>query len=325
MKQTRTKIAIAAILLFVIQGCSKEKPSDEQPTETKDKIKVETSEVSQIASRFALVSYNALNDDNTELKIETGVCYGTNGTPTINDNTMKQASDKTGFFSLRLSGLGLSTKYYARAYAKYDSKVIYGNILSFTTLGVAQLESVKIGTQTWSKKNLDVEVFKNGEDFTVGGDRLPWYQTNSPRFTYYQNNLSYKNTYGLLYNYYAVIDPRGLAPEGWHIPSDAEWKILIDYLGGEAVAGGKMKAAGFDSWNAPNTGATNSSGFTALGGSGCNQDGVYPYSLKSQGTWWSSTPKGFNGSTYNLTERLASIYQQDLGRLNGGSVRLIKD
>ncbi|MFM9027861.1 MAG: TonB family protein, partial [Bacteroidota bacterium] len=92
--------------------------------------------------------------------------------------------------------------------------------------------------------------------------------------------------YGKLYNWYAVTDPRKLAPKGWHIPSDAEWTILTDHLGGETVAGGKMKSTKF--WASPNTDATNKSGFSGLPGGACEYDGMFNY-IGLGGYWWSST------------------------------------
>lgn len=131
---------------------------------------------------------------------------------------------------------------------------------------------------------------------------------------------------GKLYNWYAVTDPRGLAPEGWHVPSDAEWTTLTTFLGGEYVAGGKMKEAGTAHWLAPNGGATNSSGFTGLPGGYRNSYGTF-YTIGNYGYWWSSTEP----TTYDAWYRYLAYDGGDVGRGFGNvkpygfSVRCLRD
>lgn len=126
-------------------------------------------------------------------------------------------------------------------------------------------DAIKIGTQTWSGKNLDVAYFRNGDPIPEAKTDAEWKkagENKQPAWCYYNNDPANGKKYGKLYNWYAVDDKRGLAPAGWHIPSEKEWNILIDYLGGDLEAGGKLKA--LTDWESPNKGATNSSGFTAL-------------------------------------------------------------
>ena len=104
----------------------------------------------------------------------------------------------------------------------------------------------------------------------------------------YENDNVNVATYGRLYNWYAVDDSRGLAPVGWHVPTDDEWQTLIEYLGGSSVAGGKMKETGTTHWNGPNTGATNESDFTALPGGYRDWTGVF-YNKGYWAYFWSST------------------------------------
>lgn len=125
-------------------------------------------------------------------------------------------------------------------------------------------ESVTIGTQCWMKSNLNVSRYRNGDIIPQVTDPAVWSQLTTGAWCYYENNTANGTIYGKLYNWYAITDPRGLAPEGWHIPLNNEWDILSNYLGGDNIAGGKLKAT--TSWNSPNTGATNSSGFSALAG-----------------------------------------------------------
>ena len=134
------------------------------------------------------------------------------------------------------------------------------------TVNAPAIEEVTIGTQTWTLKNLDVTTYRNGDEIPEVTDNTQWINLTTGAWCYYNNDQSNNATYGKLYNWYAVNDSRGLAPEGWHIPSNAEWTTLTDYLGGSSVAGGKMKETGTSHWQSPNTGATNESGFSALPG-----------------------------------------------------------
>ena len=116
------------------------------------------------------------------------------------------------------------------------------------------IKTVTIGTQVWMKENLNVSVFKNGVAIPEVKDNAAWEkagENKQPAWCYYGNDPKNGAKYGKLYNWYAAIDNNGLCPQGWHVPSDDEWTVLIDYLGGESVAGGKMKEVGTTSWNSP--------------------------------------------------------------------------
>ncbi len=126
--------------------------------------------------------------------------------------------------------------------------------------------TIVIGTQTWLVENLKTSRYRNGDAITTGLSDVQWQSTSSGAFSIYNNNSSNNTTYGKLYNWYAVTDPRQIAPLGWHIPTDAELGTLLTFLGGEPLAGGKLKETGTIRWQAPNTGATNTSGFTGLPG-----------------------------------------------------------
>ncbi|MBK8080215.1 MAG: fibrobacter succinogenes major paralogous domain-containing protein [Saprospiraceae bacterium] len=122
------------------------------------------------------------------------------------------------------------------------------------------MPTIQIGTQKWMSKNLDVAFYRNGDPIPQVTSPTAWAVLSTGAWCYYNNDPIQGNKYGKLYNWYAVNDPRGLAPQGWHIPSDAEWTTLEITLGGVSVAGGKMKEAGTLNWVSPNTGADNSSG-----------------------------------------------------------------
>jgi uncharacterized protein (TIGR02145 family) len=131
--------------------------------------------------------------------------------------------------------------------------------------------------------------------------------------------------YGKLYNWYAVNDPRGLAPEGWHVPTDEEWTTLTTYLGNQIMAGGKMKETGISHWQSPNTGATNESGFSALPGGYRNFNGTFS-NIGNFGNWWSSLEGSTSTAWYrNLDYGYSSILRYECSKATGSSVRCIKD
>jgi uncharacterized protein (TIGR02145 family)/uncharacterized repeat protein (TIGR02543 family) len=184
---------------------------------------------------------------------------------------------------------------------------------------------VTIGTQTWMKENLKTMRFNDGTSIPLAEGPADWAATDAPTpmFCWYNNDSTYKATYGALYNW-AAVNTGKLAPQGWHVPSDAEWTTLGNELGGADVAGGKLKESGLAHWTSPNTGATNASGFTGLPG-GMNYYGTFSV-LGVTGYWWSSTDYG---SSYS-TGRQLNNDQSSLGGIgrhqsNGYSVRLVRD
>jgi uncharacterized protein (TIGR02145 family) len=126
--------------------------------------------------------------------------------------------------------------------------------------------TVKIGHQWWMAENLKEIYYRNGDIIPNVRDHQEWSSLTTGACCSYNNDDANIPVYGRLYNWFAIKDSRGLAPSGWHIPSDAEWQILADYLGGDDMAGGKMKEAGTLHWNITDSGATNESGFSALPG-----------------------------------------------------------
>ncbi len=143
---------------------------------------------------------------------------------------------------------------------------------------------------------------------------------------YYENGPDATDeVYGKLYNWFAVNDPRGLAPEGYHVPSDTEWTTVVSYLGGISVAGGKMKATGTLLWSSPNEEATNSSGFTGLPGGFREWTGVSG-GIESGGYWWSSTGDGPLGAwNFSLAAGNGGAYRNSQRTTIGNSIRCLKD
>ena len=144
---------------------------------------------------------------------------------------------------------------------------------------------------------------------------------------YYAESMDTIATYGRLYNWYAATDSRKIAPAGWHVPTDAEWTTLINYLGGDSVAGGKMKEIGITHWGSPDGVADNSSGFTGLpsGDRSYFYDGKF-YSVHQYGTFWSSTTYLTSSAYYRYLDYYGvDCYRDYCGKQVGYSLRLIKD
>ena len=126
--------------------------------------------------------------------------------------------------------------------------------------------TVRIGTQIWMTKNLDVDHYLNGDPIPQVTDPDEWANLTTGAWCYYKNDPAYGAIYGKIYNWYAINDPRGLAPSGYRIPTIEDWDLLINHLSGDKLAGGKLKETGTVHWEIPNLNASNSSGFTALPG-----------------------------------------------------------
>lgn len=131
-------------------------------------------------------------------------------------------------------------------------KILFFTVILFSTSGYAQ--TVTIGKQVWTSKNLNVSTYRNGDTIPQVQDQNAWANLTTGAWCYYDNDSTNGKKYGKLYNWYAVNDPRGLAPKGYHIPTDAEWIVLIDKLGGKSEAGKKMKS--ISGWNSTISGGT---------------------------------------------------------------------
>ncbi len=195
------------------------------------------------------------------------------------------------------------------------------------------LPSVTIGTQIWMAKNLDVTTYRDGTPIPQVTDQTAWTNLTTGAWCYSNNDPANGQIYGKLYNWYAVAgihdnDPstpnKTLAPLGYHIPTDGEWTFLTNYLGGEVTAGGKLKESGFTHWDSPNTGATNSSGFTGLPAGNRLSNKFDEFRLATY--FWSSTSDTTNLIYYfELSYFLNSTYRSSYYKFAGFSVRCVKD
>ena len=190
-------------------------------------------------------------------------------------------------------------------------------------------KTVYIGTQQWMAENLKVSKYSDGTTIPNITDSTQWQNNTTGAWSYYNNDAANNAKYGKLYNWYAVSKTsngnKNVCPTGWHIPTDAEWTVLTDYLGGVNVAGGKMKEVDTTSWNSANAGATNTSLFSALPGGYRNYDGDYS-NVGFDGNWWSST----EDDTFNAWFRDLSLYNgfaisSSYSKKRGLSVRCLRD
>jgi len=238
-----------------------------------------------------------------------GVVWNTSPNPTTSNSGTLSGSGN-GPFTAQLNELTPNSTYYVRAYAINSSGTAYGNELNFTTTSNSNVNNdalnpqlnygtvsdiqgnsyatIVIGEQEWMAENLRVTTYSNGDVIPNLPTPSNWLNSSSGVWSHYSNDTAYEIPFGKLYNWYAVSDERNVCPTGWHVPSDAEWGDLFQYLGGPSLeAEGALKSVGTEYWLPPNSNATNSSGFSGVGGGALagNQFAM----LYSTGSWWSST------------------------------------
>jgi uncharacterized protein (TIGR02145 family) len=190
--------------------------------------------------------------------------------------------------------------------------------------------TVTIGTQTWMAENLKTTKYNDGTAIPNVTDGTAWAALTTPSYCWYNNDATtYKATYGALYNWYTVNSTsnggKNVCPTSWHVPSDDEWTTLTTYLGGESIAGGKLKETGNTHWIASNTESTNETGFTALPGGYRYYGGTYN-DFGIYGYWWSSTEYSTSDAWYRSMNYFnANVYRNFSNKLLGYSVRCVRD
>jgi uncharacterized protein (TIGR02145 family) len=281
------------------------------------------------ATLKGLVSANYMSTSVT-FEYGTTTSYGTviNASPNIVTGNNVQS------VSASVSGLITGTTYHFRVKADNSLGITYGADLTFVPSGPSPVVDVdgntysvvNIGTQTWMAENLRTTKYNDNTDIPLVTSDVAWTALATPGYCWYNNDeVSFKNPYGALYNWYAASSGK-LCPAGWHVPTDAEFTTLTDFFGGISVAGGKMKEVGTIHWMSPNTGATNENGFSALPGGQRDESGNF-IGFSQNGFCWTSTPYNiikpwYRGLTYNA----GNIFPGS-GSLNirGFSIRCIKD
>jgi uncharacterized protein (TIGR02145 family) len=262
--------------------------------------------------------------------IECGVCWSTSVNPTINDNKSFDWAGNLSFTS-SVTGLTPNTTYYVRAYATNNTGTGYGSQMTFKTYtGIVtdidgnNYNTITIGTQIWMRENLKVTYYKNGDAIPNETNNLSWNNLTTGAYCWYKNNIANKAIYGALYNFYAVSNSNGLCPAGWHASTASDWNTMVSYLSSNNFVGIMLKDTTL--WSSPNSGADNSSGFTALPG-GCRgwEDGHFD-NIGSYGYWWTGTWNPPNEPPvcllrYNSTQ--INIYGNV--KKDGFNVRCMKD
>jgi len=190
--------------------------------------------------------------------------------------------------------------------------------------------AVTIGDQVWLVGDLKTTSFNDGTEIPLIIDGAEWAAAAGSAYCFYDNNISNKDTYGALYNWYAVNTGK-LCPAGWHVSSKADWDELVDFLGGDAVAGGKLKTTGTVEggdglWFQPNVSATNEYGLSIVPGGERSAGSGGFFDLGYGGLWWSSTEFDANrGYFYYINNVDAAVGASDAGKRNGFSVRCVKN
>ena len=301
--------SLLGILLILPNSCKK----------NDDKInpavpELTTAVASNITQTSAICGGNVTSQGNTAV-IKRGVCWRTTQNPTILDANTTDGSGP-GDFSSYITRLSAKTTYYVRAYAINNVGPGYGNQVTFTTAGgsggdpcsgltsITDIRdgqvypTVQIGSQCWLQKNLNYET------------SISWC---------YAYNTSNCDTYGRLYDWNTALM---VCPSGWHLPDDSEWTVLTNFLGGEYIAGGKMKSD--SGWNYNGNG-TNSSGFNALPGGNCYRSNSFN-GLKSRAYFWTSTEtSSITAWNRHLYAERADLSCDNYLKSHGFSVRCIKD
>ena len=189
-----------------------------------------------------------------------------------------------------------------------------GEAITYAGVGYS---TVQIGDQCWFAENLRTTTYLNGEAIPQNLSDGDWSSTTSGAMAFYSNGPAY----GGLYNWYAVDDARGICPSGWHVPTDGEWTVMTDELGGESIAGGQMKTT-YGWYNGSN--GTNSSGFSGLSGGARDYSGYF-FFAGFNGYWWSSSPLGSSAWSRNLYFDNENVYRNDFNLRYGFSVRCVRD
>ncbi len=319
------------IFLFTIEGCNKNK-DDEKLVPDNLIPELEFSDFWDITLSTVKCSGNVVSDSNL-LILDKGVCSDTLPSPTIDKNKVS-AGVGSGNFICNIVDLKPNTRYYLRTYAITNRDTFYSNGADFKTYSgtVTDIDgnvyyTVTIGSQIWMAENLKVSRYNNGDLIeNVTADSI-WYELTTGAYCDYNNETAKSLIYGKLYNGFAVIDKRNIAPSGWHVATDYDWSTLIAHLGGDNIAGNKLKERTLEHWHVcGETHATNESSFTALGAGwrpGYNvpifqQNGNSAY-------WWTST--GNNGAllSYYIWCEFDNITRLTFNSKYGFSVRCVKD
>jgi uncharacterized protein (TIGR02145 family) len=289
------QVLFVAILLIFTACCKK------------DKMPIVTTSPVSCVTRTTAQSGGSITSNGGAGIIEKGVCWNTQGNPTVLNDKTNEGSGSEPFLS-SIAGLSMNTTYYLRAYATNSSGTSYGSQESFTTAiiifnpssaygSVTDIEgnvykTIQIGSQTWMAENLRTTSYNNGDligttspaTLDISGETDAKYQWA------YDGNECSVDIFGRLYTFYAITDARGVCPTGWHVPGYEEWVILVSPYGtgGIDFHGAELMESETTHWNRTDITGTNETGFTALPGGYRLQNGTFK-GMTSSGEYWTST------------------------------------
>jgi len=341
--KTRTANSLMIILLgfasmTILSDCTKDTEVIKEPT-----IPVVTTKAATDITQFSALCGGVLTSDGGSLISMRGVCWGISPNPDIDGDKIY---DQTGTddFTCNITDLTPDKTYFVRAFAISIAGVGYGDEISFRTEAIPNdgiifnseitygtmtdidgnvYKTVTIGTQTWMAENLRVTKYNDRTPIPEVTDSIAWDALTTGAYCNQNNNNDNTLIFGRLYNWYAV-NTGLLCPAGWHIPSQDEWEVLVDYLGGQSDAGGKLKEISYNHWSNPNTGATNESGFTALPG-GSRYLSEYDFDGRT-GVWWSTDERlSIYGDVCLINAISGAAYYEFWDKESGLSVRCVKD
>ncbi|MDP6907850.1 MAG: fibrobacter succinogenes major paralogous domain-containing protein [Flavobacteriales bacterium] len=266
-----------------------------------------------------------------------GVVWSTDPEPTTADSVV-YGGIGSGTFSVDAIGLEVGLTYYAKAYAINNAGIAYGNQVTFFVtndpyiLGDSITDvcgniypTIHTATgQKWMAENLKTCKYANGDSIMNVPDDGEWSNLISGAWTYYNNNSQMEQLFGRLYNGWSVDDPRNVCPDGWHVPTLTDWQEFHAINGGQTFGGGALKSIGTTLWLAPNTGATNSSGFTGFPGGRRLAGGSFQ-EIYGSGFWWTSSGNSSILECKTLYYTSNGVWTGSLGKLEGASIRCVND
>ncbi len=297
---------------------------------------VTSNSIQGIVQTSVIATGTVTNDGNAPLTTR-GFAWATNLNPTIANNTIT-VGNGIGQYSKALINLLPNTTYHLRAWAQNLAGIVYGDNLTFTTepenITVTDYDgniynTITVGNQIWMAENLKTTTYDNGTPIPQVNNPFDWAALTSGAYVWYNTEIEWKEPYGGLYNWHAITNVNVLCPQNWSVPTVQDFQTLSEFLGGNAVSGGKLKSTRTDPethprWNTPNAASTNSSNWSAFGGGIRHTSGNFAI-FGLYGRWWSTTETDLQKSNaIELTTGNGTFTVTNSFKYHGYSVRCIK-